>query len=178
MLAAAIGSLFPAATGLGAAGGTLISAGGVLNGAAAGLGFSAAQLMAAAQALAFANSMSAGGFHGGGIAGSPNMFRSVSPFVFLGATRYHTGGLAGLQPNEVPAILQRGEEVITQSDPRHRFNRGQGGGGSGDMPPISVVGVFNPDEIPRALTSVKGERAVVAVLGRNKVAARQALGID
>ena len=55
----------------------------------------------------------AGFFHRGGIAG-----RDGSP------TRYHSGGIAGLMPNEVPAILQRGEEVLTQRDPRHRDNAG------------------------------------------------------
>ncbi|SBS29107.1 hypothetical protein MSP8886_01441 [Marinomonas spartinae] len=44
---------------------------------------------------------------------------------------YHTGGIAGqdsdnysarLAANEVPAILLKGEEVLTQTDPRHRNN--------------------------------------------------------
>lgn len=49
--------------------------------------------------------------HRGGIAG-----------VDGSATRYHTGGIAGLRPDEVPAILRKGEEVLTRSDPRHRAN--------------------------------------------------------
>ena len=53
--------------------------------------------------------------HKGGIAGLDGSF-----------TRYHSGGIAGrmpnLQANEVPAILQRGEEVLTRKDPRHRDN--------------------------------------------------------
>ncbi|WP_372808293.1 phage tail tape measure C-terminal domain-containing protein [Pontiella sp.] len=39
-----------------------------------------------------------------------------------GIPTYHDGGIAGLQPDEIPAILQRGEEVITSGDPRHRNN--------------------------------------------------------
>ncbi len=44
---------------------------------------------------------------------------------------YHTGGIAGqssdnysanLASNEVPAVLLRGEEVLTEQDPRHRNN--------------------------------------------------------
>lgn len=52
--------------------------------------------------------------HKGGVAGSDGYGhgRSVSPSVFAGAKRYHTGGVAGLQPGEVPAILQRGEVVL------------------------------------------------------------------
>lgn len=52
--------------------------------------------------------------HKGGVAGSDGYGhgRSVSPSTFAGAKRYHTGGVAGLQPGEVPAILQRGEVVL------------------------------------------------------------------
>lgn len=55
--------------------------------------------------------------HQGGIAG-----RDGKP------TRYHSGGIAGLAPDEVPAILRRGEEVLTAGNPRHRNNGGRGGG--------------------------------------------------
>lgn len=52
--------------------------------------------------------------HKGGVAGSDGYGhgRAVSPSVFAGAKRYHSGGVAGLQPGEVPAILQRGEVVL------------------------------------------------------------------
>jgi hypothetical protein len=35
----------------------------------------------------------------------------VDPRVFMFAERYHTGGLAGLGPDEVPIIAQRGEPI-------------------------------------------------------------------
>ena len=51
--------------------------------------------------------------------------RAVDPAAFLGARRYHAGGLADrLRPGEVPAIMRRGEEVLTETDPRHRHNLG------------------------------------------------------
>lgn len=52
--------------------------------------------------------------HSGGVAGRDGYGhgRAVSPSVFNGAKRYHSGGVAGLAPGEVPAILQRGEVVI------------------------------------------------------------------
>lgn len=50
--------------------------------------------------------------HAGGVAGGGNVMRSVMPAMFLGAPRYHNGGIAGLAPDEVPAILQRGERVL------------------------------------------------------------------
>jgi len=52
--------------------------------------------------------------HEGGVAGRDGYGhgRAVPSLVFAGARRYHIGGLAGLNPGEVPAILQRGEVVI------------------------------------------------------------------
>jgi lambda family phage tail tape measure protein len=50
--------------------------------------------------------------HEGGAVGAGVPSRSIAPAVFLGAPRYHGGGIAGLMPDEVPAILQRGEVVI------------------------------------------------------------------
>ena len=52
--------------------------------------------------------------HSGGVAGKDGYGhgRAVSPSVFVGAKRYHRGGVAGLQPGEVPAILQKGEVVL------------------------------------------------------------------
>lgn len=62
----------------------------------------------------FGGSIIPGILHSGGIAGQDGYGhgRSVSPAIFAGAPRYHNGGIAGLRPNEVPAILERGERVI------------------------------------------------------------------
>lgn len=51
--------------------------------------------------------------HTGGIAGSDGYGhgRSFSPDVWAGAPRYHQGGIAGLRPGEVPAILEEGELI-------------------------------------------------------------------
>ena len=51
------------------------------------------------------------GFHTGGVVGEK-------------PKRYHGGGIAG---DEVPAVLLKGEEVLTRSDPRHRNNAGSNG---------------------------------------------------
>ncbi len=55
--------------------------------------------------------------HSGGVAGSDGYGhgRAVSPSAFSGAKRYHRGGIAGLQPGEIPAILQRGEVVLPRN---------------------------------------------------------------
>jgi hypothetical protein len=50
--------------------------------------------------------------HRGGFAGDPTAsLTRVDPRVFMFAERYHTGGLAGLGPDEVPIIAQRGEPI-------------------------------------------------------------------
>jgi len=67
--------------------------------------------------------------HSGGVAGVHGYGhgRAVSPAAFAGAQRYHTGGIAGLRPDEVPAILQRGEIVLPRGTQ-------MGGGQSFNMP--------------------------------------------
>lgn len=52
--------------------------------------------------------------HKGGVAGRDGYGhgRKVSPLAFANAPRMHEGGIAGLRPGEVPAILQRGEVVL------------------------------------------------------------------
>lgn len=67
----------------------------------------------------------AGLFHQGGIAGSAMQARTIHPAYFDDAPRYHSGGIAGLRPNEVPAILERGERIL----PR---------GSSGMVPEVKV----------------------------------------
>jgi len=53
----------------------------------------------------------AGVFHTGGWVGSPQRQMPVSPRLFVGAPRLHSG----LAPDEFPAILQRGERVIPRN---------------------------------------------------------------
>jgi len=76
--------------------------------------------------------------HSGGVAGKDGYGhgRAVSPSVFVGAKRYHRGGVAGLQPGEVPAILQKGEVVLP---------RGAQVGAQPQQIEVSVSGVFVDD---------------------------------
>ncbi len=61
----------------------------------------------------FGGAIIPGILHTGGIAGSDGYGhgRSFSPDVWAGAPRYHQGGIAGLRPGEVPAILEEGELI-------------------------------------------------------------------
>jgi hypothetical protein len=114
---------------------------------------------------ATAASLNVGVGHGGGIAGRLGMRREgVSPLIFGQAPRYHGGGIAGLAPDEVPAILRRGEEVITETDPRHRDNGGRGGAGGRVTTPIVAIG---DDAVANAMAGVAGEDVVITHVRNN-----------
>ena len=71
-------------------------------------------------------SLTAAVAHSGGVIGvSALPQRQVPAMAFAGAPRLHAGGMVGLQPEEVPAILQRGERVLS----RREVAEGQRGGG-------------------------------------------------
>lgn len=114
-------------------------------------------------------------FHDGGIAGSGTRTRAVSPAWFSNAMRYHTGGIAGIRPDEVPAILQKGEEILTKDDPRHIMN----GGGGASMPQnIKIVNAIDPASfISEGLNSIAGEKALLNHVRANQGAYKAALGV-
>lgn len=98
--------------------------------------------------------------------------RAVMPGWFKDAARYHTGGIAGLAPDEVPAILRRDEEVLTRADSRHRYNGG--GNGSGET---RVVNVFDSAAaIEAALQTPAGGRAILNFVQENPRAFKSAMG--
>ena len=112
--------------------------------------------------------------HDGGLVGSGGGWRPVNPAVFAGAMRYHSGGLAGLRPDEVPAILQRNEEVLTEDDPRHRNNGGLAGRGSVTVRNVNVI---DPgDMVAQGLETEAGERSFYNFIGRNAGAIKAQLG--
>ncbi len=63
--------------------------------------------------------------HAGGMVGSAGPSRLVPAMAFAAAPRMHSGGMAGLRHDEVPAILQRGERVLSR---REAQSYGTGGG--------------------------------------------------
>lgn len=109
-------------------------------------------------------------FHNGGIAGTNSgMSRKVHPGLFSNAPRYHSGGIAGLAPDEVPAILKKGEEVLTQNDARHRDNAGGDGGGAGTR----IVNVLDPELARGFMESSQGERVILNHIKANAGAISQ-----
>lgn len=84
-------------------------------------------------ALGGAGGLFADVLHAGGMVGMPGPGRMVPAMAFAGAPRMHAGGWAGIRPDEVPAILQRGERVLSR---REAAGYGQG---QGAAPNISVT---------------------------------------
>ena len=102
------------------------SIGGLFGGGAAtgpgnfpDLGAIQASSIAAAGALPAASPMSLPGlYHSGGIVGANdnNPMRSIPAAMLANAPRFHSGYGGGMRADELPAILQRGERVLTQRD--------------------------------------------------------------
>jgi tape measure domain-containing protein len=61
-------------------------------------------------------------FHDGGVVGDGGRSTAIPISAAAFAPAYHTGGIAGLRPDEMFAKLRIGEEVLTRDDPRHRWN--------------------------------------------------------
>ena len=67
-------------------------------------------------ALGGAGGIFANILHAGGMVGSAGPSRMVPAMAFAHAPRMHSGGWVGLKPDEVPAILQRGERVLSRRE--------------------------------------------------------------
>ncbi|ASW27646.1 tail length tape measure protein [Klebsiella phage YMC16/01/N133_KPN_BP] len=114
-----------------------------------------------------------GSAHTGGIAGSPTLNkRSVNPGVFANAVRYHTGGVVGLQPWEVPIIAKKNEEVLTEDDPRHINNVGsstESGNGNSGMSNLQIINAIDSESVVQAgLSSPAGVKTVINLVKANK----------
>lgn len=65
------------------------------------------------------------GMHNGGVVGRDATFhRQVDASLFAFAQRYHSGGIVGLRPNEVPIIAEKGETVLTKDQTKSLGNKG------------------------------------------------------
>lgn len=131
----------------------------------------------ALQAAGFGGGVGAGVgrlFHTGGVVGSGGPSRSISAGWFASAARYHTGGIAGLRPNEVPAILERGEEVLTRDDPRHMAN----GGGAGAAPmDVKIINTIDAGSfVSEGMNTTPGQKAVMNFIRANRGQIKDLLG--
>jgi len=67
-------------------------------------------------ALGGAGGIFANILHAGGMVGASAPSRMVPAMAFAAAPRMHSGGVVGLRHDEVPAILQRGERVLSRRE--------------------------------------------------------------
>lgn len=105
--------------------------------------------------------------HTGRTVGNGGMQRRVSASTFAGASRFHSGGLPGLSPNEVPIIAERGEEVLAKDDPRNILNGGAAGG-AGGPPNVKIVNAIDAASfLAAALASAAGEEVLVNFMRAN-----------
>lgn len=105
------------------------------------------------------------GRHTGGIVGSGGLTRFISPYLLGAAPRYHGGGIAGLAPDEVGAVLRRDEEVLTRQDARHRWNGGRNAPAQRDRYQVLA---FGEKQVADALAGLAGEDVVVTHMMNNK----------
>lgn len=119
-------------------------------------------------------------FHDGGVVGVGGSRRTRTGGMgsWAGAPKFHGGGGVGLKPDEYKAVLKRGEEVLTESNPRHINNIGAPGtgAGGGGGPSIRQNLLFDPNEIPRAMQSKQGERTILTIIKANKPTIKAMLG--
>lgn len=115
--------------------------------------------------------------HSGGVIGGAGPTpRTVSPAWFTNALRFHGGGMPGLKPNEIPTILERGEEVLTAGDVRHRANGGGAGASPGRPQDIKIVNaVDSASVIQEGLNTRVGTKAILNFVTANKRSFKAAL---
>src|SRR5699024_1535196 len=96
---------------------------------------------------------------------------------FVNARRYHDGGLPGLKSDEVPAILQKGEQVLDKNDPNNILNQ-NASQSSSQSPGDSYRFVLVDDraKVPEAMNTPEGEKAILQILTRNAPTVRNIVG--
>ena len=113
-------------------------------------------------ALGGAGGLFADVLHAGGMVGAPGPGRMVPAMAFAGAPRMHSGGWAGLRPDEVPAILQRGERVLSR--------REAAGYGQGSAPPVTVtIMTRDAESFRQSRSQVAADIARAVSLGRRSL---------
>jgi len=85
--------------------------------------------------------------------------RMVPAMAFAAAPRMHSGGWAGLKPDEVPAILQKGERVLS------RRETAQYGAGSAQNITINIQ-TRDAESFRQSRTQVSADIARAVAMGR------------
>ena len=114
----------------------------------------------------------AGVFHDGGVVGvaGPGPARMMPAAALAMAPRMHAGGMAGLRPDEVPAILQRGEMVLSRAQLRAMGREERDNRAGQDRPVQVMFNITTPDadSFRRSQGQIMAEaRRAMARAGRN-----------
>ena len=100
--------------------------------------------------------------HEGGSVGGGGQRRAVHPALFAGAPRFHNGVNLGLAADEVPAILQRGERVLSRSQ-----NKAYGSGN--ERPMVVNFNVKDAQSIRQSRAQMAADAArIVSAGSRNR----------
>jgi hypothetical protein len=116
-------------------------------------------------------------FHTGGTVGDGRRTRMVPLDAFKNAQRFHSGSASvpGLKSNEVPAVLEKGERVLTERQAAMTDAALAAGSRGGELAIRNVI-VDDPNRIPDAIASAQGERALLTFIQKNKATVRQIIG--
>ncbi len=98
--------------------------------------------------------------HSGGMVGVGGPQRMVPARAFADAPRLHNGGWAGLRPNEVPAILERGERVLSRREVA-------AGAGAGGIVPVNItIMTRDAESFRQSRAQVAADLSRAVALGR------------
>lgn len=113
-------------------------------------------------------------YHTGGIVGSS---ASVPAGTLKNARRYHNGSGGSMSSSEVPAILEKGEMVLSRSQRRQMEEELSKDPQSANAPQqtqeVKIVNVIDPAEVQREIASNPG--LILNVVSRNRRQFQQAL---
>ncbi len=138
----------------------------VLNGGIASLLNFGGSSVVNASSYNFAGSLGSSlalSFHTGGVVGesSPTFVRSVPEDIFAGAPRFHSG-TGYILPGEYPAILKRGERVLS---PQETQTYQRGGSSSSPTVNVNVVNSTGQQATTRTRTDAFGNKTIDVYVG-------------
>ena len=116
-------------------------------------------------------------FHDGGVVGSQGgsfKRKTGGSDSWAGAPKFHSGGGVGLAPDEYKAVLKRGEEVLTEDNPRHINNVGSGS--SSPQQSLKQVLYLDPEQVVSAMQGRSGVKTFLTLIRTNKETIKQVLG--
>ncbi len=113
--------------------------------------------------------------HEGGDA-STGPRRGIGASTFTGAARLHNGGMVGLKEGEVPAILEKGEQVLTREQARQQKKDLTGEGNASKTQNLQILNVTDPRSIGEYISA--NPDIIVNTIGRRAPEIRRALKLN